>query len=1053
MVPYGRPATLSPRPGVSNGGQVQYWGGPVISNVHVVEVLWGNFVDAPTTSGLSQFYTDISSSNYFSLLAEYGTVGLTEFGTTVPGSNQTVGPGVFDGKFTISPSLCPGAANNPVCSIDDTQIQTELTSQLEVGHLPQAVQDAQGNFNTLYMIYFPPGVRISVQGLGSCVPFGFCAYHSNVTANLKPKLPYGVFPDFGPTSACSTGCGLGTAAQNLTAASTHELGEAVTDTDVGAATALAPPLGWVDQVSGQEIGDFCEGNSSNDVTVSAGGNTYTVQQLWSNMQNACVSAPAHFQLTAQANANPGKAFNITATPESSVDSSTLTGYNNTVHFTSSDQAPVLPADYTFVPSTDAGSHVFSVTLSSSGSQTVTVTDTQVRAMTGNVTVAISNFPDLTVTSMHAGSFTQGQTGANYTLTVSNVGNLPTSNPVTLVDSLPASISATAISGSGWSCALGTLTCSRSDVLAANASYPPITLTVNVDPAGPTPVVNNVQVSLSGDLNATNDSAMDSTVVVQLADLTILKTHTGSFGQGQKGETYTLTVINVGRGPSTGIVTVADNLPSGLTAAALSGTGWTCALGTVSCARVDVLGPNGLSYPPITVTVNIDPSATIGTVVNSATVSGGGEIITSNDSASDPTVITPPAPDMTITITHSGDFTQGLSGAYSITVGNGGPVPTTGTVTVTDNLPSGVAATAAVGSGWSCAVPTSIVVTCTRSDALAPSSSYPAITLSVGVSPNAPALVTNVAMVSGGGELDSGETASDATNIIQLPVLDMTLIEGNNLVQGATNSSWLQEPRNTGDGATSGLITVTESFNPGVTLTAISGFGWNCVLSTMTCTRSDPQPPHLPLPFINVTLSYATTITQVTQTLTITGGGELSTNNTFVFTEALQPSVVVSANSGTATVTAGSAATFGLLVTDNLTSPVTLGCGAPLPPGTTCNFSPQIVSFLQTQVTLSVTTSGPGLASGRPFGWNQVVPVYVVLFPLLGLIATAPRRKGSNAPLVLGSILTLLILTSCGGGSKPPPPIVTPPGTYTITVTATNTGTHQQASVPVTLIVK
>jgi uncharacterized repeat protein (TIGR01451 family) len=533
----------------------------------------------------------------------------------------------------------------------------------------------------------------------------------------------------------------------------------------------------------------------------------------------------------------------------------------------------------------------------------------------------------------------------------------------------------------------------------------------------------------------------------------LKTHTGSFSQGQKGETYTLTVSNVGRGPSTGSVTVADNLPSGLSAAALGGTGWTCTLGTVSCTRVDVLGPNGLSYPPITLTVNIDPSATIGTLVNSATVSGGGEIITTNDSASDPTVITAPAPDMTITSTHAGDFTQGLSGSYSIIVGNGGPVPTTGTVTVTDNLPSGLVATAAIGSGWSCTVSTSIV-TCTRSDVLAPSSSYPAITLSVGVSANAPALVTNVAMVSGGGELDSGETASDSTNIIQLPILDIIPIIGDNLVQGATNSSWLQEPRNTGDGATSGLITVTESFNPGVTLTSISGTGWNCVLSTMTCTRSDPQPPHIPLPFINITLSYATTITQVTQTLTITGGGELSTNNTFVFTEPLQPSVVVSANSSTATVTAGSAATFGLLVTDNLNSPVTLACGAPLPPGTACIFSPQTVGVLQTQVTLSITTSGPGQASRRPFGWNQVAPVYVVLFPLLGLIATARRRKGSIAPLVLSSILTLLILTACGGGSKPlPPPIVTPPGTYTITVTATNTGTHQQASVPVTLIVK
>ncbi len=50
-------------------------------------------------------------------------------------------------------------------------------------------------------------------------------------------------------------------------------------------------------------------------------------------------------------------------------------FSDSVHFTSSDAQAVLPADYTFVPA-DLGSHGFSVTLETSGSQTVTVTDTE-----------------------------------------------------------------------------------------------------------------------------------------------------------------------------------------------------------------------------------------------------------------------------------------------------------------------------------------------------------------------------------------------------------------------------------------------------------------------------------------------------------------------------------------------------------------------------------------------------------------------------------------------------------------------------------------------------
>src|SRR5262249_33314348 len=278
IVPYGPPAKPEKtRPAVqptsSNQGRVQYWGGPVISNVNVVEVLWGSFVDTPSTTGLDQFFTDVTTSSYFGMLAEYSTVGLNGNGAgSPPGSNQVIGLGTFGGKFPINPSICPGGATNPPCTINDTQIQNELVSQVSAGHLPQPTQDAQGNFNTIYMMYFPPGVTIVLApGVNSCRIGGFCAYHSNIlTGN---KLPYGVFPDFGPTSGCAVGCGFGTSHQNLTSASSHELAEAVTDVDVGSANDFAPPLAWADQVTGEEIGDFCNQNTA---LITVNGNTYTV---------------------------------------------------------------------------------------------------------------------------------------------------------------------------------------------------------------------------------------------------------------------------------------------------------------------------------------------------------------------------------------------------------------------------------------------------------------------------------------------------------------------------------------------------------------------------------------------------------------------------------------------------------------------------------------------------------------------------------------------------------------------------------------------------------
>src|SRR5439155_2447877 len=92
-----------------------------------------------------------------------------------------------------------------------------------------------------------------------------------------------------------------------------------------------------------------------------------------------------------------------------------------------------------------------------------------------------------------------------------------------------------------------------------------------------------------------------------ADLTVSKTHTANFSQGQTGAGYTITVTNVGQGPTLGTVTATDTLPTALTATAISGTGWNCTLATLSCTRTDALLPTA-SYPAINVTVNVAPNA-------------------------------------------------------------------------------------------------------------------------------------------------------------------------------------------------------------------------------------------------------------------------------------------------------------------------------------------------------------------------------------------------------------------------------------------------------------
>jgi uncharacterized repeat protein (TIGR01451 family) len=115
-------------------------------------------------------------------------------------------------------------------------------------------------------------------------------------------------------------------------------------------------------------------------------------------------------------------------------------------------------------------------------------------------------------------------------------------------------------------------------------------------------------------------------------LSIAKTHTAAFNQAQSGLTYTVVVSNsASAAASSGLVTVTETIPTGLTLVSMAGTGWTCSAN--ACTRNEVLKPRA-SYPAITVTVNAAANAP-SQVINQVTVSGGGS---ASASATDPTSI-------------------------------------------------------------------------------------------------------------------------------------------------------------------------------------------------------------------------------------------------------------------------------------------------------------------------------------------------------------------------------------------------------------------------------
>jgi uncharacterized repeat protein (TIGR01451 family)/fimbrial isopeptide formation D2 family protein len=455
----------------------------------------------------------------------------------------------------------------------------------------------------------------------------------------------------------------------------------------------------------------------------------------------------------------------------------------------------------------------------------------------NFSITASAQPDLSVSKTLAGSFAHGSTGT-YTLTVTNNGTAATTSTITITDTLPAQLTFASASGTGWTCNnVPPVVCTHAGPVAANGgTLPSIILTVNVNMPGGGTVTNTVTVKTPGDANTSNDTTDRPTTINASSspDITVSKTHVGSFVVGQTG-TFTLTVSNNGSSAitATSIITLTDALPAQLTFASASGTGWTCSSLTPTCAISGTLAAGG-SYPPITLIVTATTAG--GPFTNSAAITTTGADVTStNNTATDAVSVSAAAgPDLSIAKTHATNFVLNQLGSYTVTVTNIGNGPTTSTIAVTDTLPAGLTFASGGGTNWTCSAVGQNVTCNYVGAAVSAGAAMPSITLNV-TATVAPNTFVNSAFVSSVGDVNSANDRGDDTTIVDVtaqPDLSVTKTHSGVFPIGSTGVFTIRV-RNQGAGTLTVIspthVIITDTLQTGLTFASATGADWTCSL--------------------------------------------------------------------------------------------------------------------------------------------------------------------------------------------------------------------------------
>lgn len=456
--------------------------------------------------------------------------------------------------------------------------------------------------------------------------------------------------------------------------------------------------------------------------------------------------------------------------------------------------------------------------------------------------------DLLLSKSHEGEAT-AVAGQPFTfdLEVRNDGPSDAQAPIRIRDELPAGLSFLS-AGDGWTCTTsGTAGVDQvadcvldgDEALRAGTSAPTLALTVliaaDVD-AGV--LVNSAAVSSpTPDRNRENNTDTDEIAVTTLANLSIAKAHAGPVAIGAPVD-FTIVVTNDGPSQARD-VNVVDTLPAGLSFVSATGEGWTCsAAGQEVTCTLDGPVPPSTTSPPITLTVSVGPRA-FPQAENVVVVKTTTPEMSTDDNRATDLVIVPPLVDLAIDKSHTGSFTVGQQGTYTVTVVNDGPTPDPGPQTITDTLPTGLSYVSAAGEGWACSA-AAATVTCVRAAALGVGASS-TVALVVAVGPAAAPSVLNTASVSTPSTetTTTNNTDSDLTPVTPVSVLTIAkdAVEVDDVVV-----TYRITVGNKGPSATSAPIVVSDPLPDGLELVSVGGDGWTCASGrTVTCTFAASLP--------------------------------------------------------------------------------------------------------------------------------------------------------------------------------------------------------------------
>ncbi len=542
--------------------------------------------------------------------------------------------------------------------------------------------------------------------------------------------------------------------------------------------------------------------------------------------------------------------------------------------------------------------------------------------------------DLTLSKSHAGNFTRGLT-ASYTIPVSNLSTLGSTNGIVILnDTLPIGVTPSSATGTGWSCSVSgqTVSCTRSDALTIAASYPSVTVNVNVLQTAPASVTNTASIGGGGEANFLNDTASDVATVVSSSDLAVTDSDSPDPVAAGSNITYTQVVTNNGPSAADNATYVAP-VPTNTTLVSISApSGWSCTgpgagnPGTVVCINANMAGGTSASFSLV---VKVNTGVANGTVISDkvSVSSSATDPTSSNNSATASTLVGSTGPNLSVTNTVAPNPAQaGSNITYTQVVTNTGSTAVTNG-TFTEATPANTTFVSITPpAGWICTgFPAS---PCTATTVAAGASGTFSVVYKVNAGTASGTILSDTVIVNSSNQ-SYGASAAAASDVVAAATqadlaLSTTAIPGS--VLAGNDITYTQTVTNNGPAAASGA-TFTEATPANTIYQSVSApAGWTCttpvVGSTGTVSCTNPSLAVGATANIIVVLNVpstvaASSVTAASSVSATTTDPLISNNSTSVTTTVIVACDLTVTNSGSPSpVAAGSNITYTQTITNN-----------------------------------------------------------------------------------------------------------------------------------------